>query len=101
VSDLAERLARKALKTFWLPADPREEGGRALARIRSDPEWPALAGLLERHDLLETSIRQRSGAHAAMMHLKCPKEILEARASSSTGMPSVVVEFWAEVRSLE
>jgi len=99
LSELAVKVARRGLRTFWISIEDTDSGDKGLRMMRRDPNWPVIIDLLERHGLAYRSVRQRRGSNPEMLHVVSPQQIILGSDRSATELSDKVSAFWDYIRA--
>ena len=97
ISDVTERLARRAMRVFWFTEHPDDSDDRGLRNLKRGEAWLQAVKLLEEHGLLRRESRARQGVTSQMVHIEGAAEILRGSQGDYHGLSDRVREFWEVV----
>ena len=98
--DLTLKLARKALRTFWVslyPEDTDDPGKRAM---KQDPGWWTVVELLEKHGVGYRSLKAKEAQTLRCSTLSFPQELIMGVGRPEQGLPQSVNQFWDELSGI-
>lgn len=87
---LLGKLARRALRVFWVSVAPQDGDDGGSYRMKSDPLWPELLRILEANRLLQRAAIQRAGVDGDVVRVEQADAILSGMAGGGSPPPSVV-----------
>ncbi|WP_158619290.1 NACHT domain-containing NTPase [Corallococcus sp. AB011P] len=91
---LLDALARRWVRRFYLWPDDLDD-----EPAFSDPLWPRLRSILEKHDRLVAKFQPTSGPRRELLHLKDPNSLLRRR-HPDPAQQLVIDEIWTAAKSL-
>lgn len=99
LATLTQRVAKRALRVFWMTTDEEDADDRGMRRLKQDALWAEVIHRLDHHGLLRRELRSRQGVNAEMFHIENARELLRGAGGDLSGLPKPVRAYWRELRS--